>query len=175
MEAKDTEVEDIEVEGYTLFTSKEVKRLYIRDLAHLPVKKRKDEIKKYFKSKMKYKISDLEELIDKDYSLKVRDIKSNNSFSEEKKREIIIKIYDERDEKKKSLKSNSSKVLKEFFTNWESLDLYKSYSDLFNDENVFKDIAKDIIPDKLYQYMREELNHNHEKKVIDSDDLTPLT
>ncbi len=175
LEAKDTEVEDIEVEGYILFTSKEVKRLYIRDLAHLPAKKRKDEIKKYFESKMKYKISDLEELIDKDYGLKIRDIKSNNSFSEEKKREIIINIYDERDEKKKSLKSHSTKALKEFFTNWKSLDLYKSYSDLFNDENVFKDIAKDIIPDKLYQYMREELNHNHEKKVIDSDDLTPLT
>lgn len=175
LEAKDTEVEDIEVEGYTLFTSKEVKRLYIRDLAHLPVKKRKDEIKKYFKSKMKYKISDLEELIDKDYGFKVKDIKSNSSFSEEKKREIIINIYDERDEKKKSLKSHSTKALKEFFTNWESLDLYKSYSDLFNDENVFKDIAKDTIPDKLYQYMREELNHNNEKKVIDSDDLTPLT
>ncbi|EQB86540.1 hypothetical protein M918_13685 [Clostridium sp. BL8] len=43
LESKDSDVEDIEVEGYTLFTSKEIKKLYIRDLAHLPVKRRKEE------------------------------------------------------------------------------------------------------------------------------------
>lgn len=175
LESKDSDVEDIEVEGYTLFTSKEIKKLYIRDLAHLPVKKRKEEIKKYFKQKVKDKIFTVEELIDRDYGFRVKDIKLAINISEEEKRQQIISVYNERDEKKKSLKVNSNKALKEFFSNWESLDLNKCYIDLFNNGATFKEITKDTIPQKLYEYMREELNTNSQKKLIDSDDLTPLT
>lgn len=175
LESKDSDVEDIAVEGYTIFTSKEIKKLYIRDLAHLPVKKRKEEIKKYFKQKVKDKTFSVEELIDRDYGFRVKDIKLINNISEEEKRQQIISVYNERDEKKKSLKVNSNKALKQFFSNWESLDLYKCYLDLFNNEATFKEITKDTIPQKLYEYMREELNTNSHKKLIDSDDLTPLT
>jgi DNA helicase II / ATP-dependent DNA helicase PcrA len=175
IEVKDTDVEDITIENYPLYTSKEIKRLYIRDLSHLPIKKRKEEIKKYFKQKLKNRLLELEGIIDKDYNFKIMDIKANKDLYEKEKREHIIKTYDERDEKKKALKTLSSKVLKEFFDKWETIDLYKSYVELFNNIDIFSSITNGTIPEKLYEYIKRDLNNSLEKKLIDSDDLTALT
>ncbi|MEG1795072.1 MAG: RNA polymerase recycling motor HelD [Clostridium sp.] len=174
IEAKDTELTDIMIENYSLFTAREIKRLYIRDLAHLPIKKRKEEIKKYFKQKLKDKLLEIEGLIDRDYNFKIMDIKVQKDIDEQEKRAQIIKTYDERDEKKKSLKSTSNKVLKEFFDKWETIDLYTCYIELFNNKETFRVITNGMIPENLANYIKEDLNNNLQRKIIDSDDLTAL-
>lgn len=175
MESIDIDVTDILVEGYPLFTAKEIKKLYARDLEHLPSTKRKEEIYKYFKQKLKDKIVEVENLIDKDYYYKIMDIKAINTLNDELKRKQIREIYDERDEKKKSIKISSNKVLNNFFKNWNSINLIDYYFNLFENEDLFNKITDGKIPTALYNYLKKELKENNVKNIIDSDDLTALT
>lgn len=174
IEAIDSDVTDIMVEGYTLFSSKEIKKLYIRNLSHLSIVKRKEEINKYFKLRLKEKLIELSSSIDSEYNYKIMDIKSMNSLSDKEKREMIIKTYDERDFRKKNLNLNSNKAIKEFFKTWQKIDFYKCYIELFTNEELFNKLTEGKIPQQLYEFMKEEIEINKDKKLIDSDDLSAL-
>lgn len=175
LERKSSEVEDILVDEYILFSAKEIKRLYIKDLENLPINKRKDEINKYFKGKLKNRIEEIKEKIENVYFFKVKDIKNRKDISEEDKRKEIIKTYDERDELIAGLKTKGSKALKEFFGNWKKISVVDSYINLYNDEEAFSSVTDSCLPKKLVDYMRDEINNNIATKNIDCDDLTALT
>lgn len=175
LERKSSEVEDILVDEYILFSAKEIKRLYIKDLENLPINKRKDEINKYFKGKLKNRIEEIKEKIENVYFFKVKDIKNRKDISEEDKRKEIIKTYDERDELIAGLKTKGSKALKEFFGNWKKISVVDSYINLYNDEEAFSSVTDSCLPKKLVDYMRDEINKNIATKNIDCDDLTALT
>ncbi len=175
LERKSSEVEDILVDEYILFSAKEIKRLYIKDLENLPINKRKDEINKYFKGKLKNRIEEIKEKIENIYFFKIKDIKDRKDVSEEDKRKKIIKTYDERDELIAGLKTKGSKALKEFFGNWKKISVVDSYINLYNDEEAFSSVTDNCLPKKLADYMRDEINNNIATKNIDSDDLTALT
>ncbi len=49
LELNDMFIDDIKIQGYVLFPSREIIRLYKNDLKHLPLNKRKIENKKIFK------------------------------------------------------------------------------------------------------------------------------
>ena len=175
LERENIEVEDISIEGFTLFTAKDIKRLYISDLVKLPINKRKDEIQKYFKNKLKDRLERVKEEIEHEYFFKIKDIKSKASVSEEDKRKEIIKIYDERDELIKQLKPKAVKALKTFFKEWRNINPLEGYLRLFNDAQTFEKATDNCIPKKLADFMKKEINYNLEKKVMDSDDLTAVT
>lgn len=175
LERRSSEVDDILVDEYVLFTSKEIKRLYIKDLGNLPINKRKDEINRYFKSKLKNRIEEIKEKIENIYFFKIKDIKDRKDISEEDKRKKIIRTYDERDELIGGLKTKGSKVLKEFFVGWKKISVVDSYINLYNDEEAFSSVTDNCIPKKLADYMKDEINENIAKKNIDCDDLTALT
>lgn len=175
LERKSSEVEDILVDEYILFSAKEIKRLYIKDLGNLPINKRKDEINKYFKGKLKNRIEEIKEKIENIYFFKIKDIKDRKDISEEAKRKEIIKTYDERDELIGGLKTKGSKALKEFFGNWKKISVVDSYINLYNDEEAFSSVTDSCLPKKLVDYMRDEINKNIATKNIDCDDLTALT
>lgn len=175
LERKSSEVEDILVDEYILFSAKEIRRLYIKDLGNLPINKRKDEINKYFKGKLKNRIEEIKEKIENIYFFKIKDIKDRKDISEEDKRKEIIKTYDERDELIGGLKTKGSKALKEFFGSWKKISVVDSYINLYNDEEVFSSVTDNCLPKKLADYMRDEINNNIATKNIDCDDLTALT
>ncbi len=175
LERKSSEVEDILVDEYILFSAKEIKRLYIKDLENLPINKRKDEINKYFKGKLKNRIEEIKEKIEDIYFFKIKDIKDRKDISEEDKRKEIIKTYDERAELIAGLKTKGSKALKEFFGSWKKISVVDSYINLYNDEEAFSSVTDNCLPKKLADYMRDEINNNIATKNIDCDDLTALT
>ncbi|MEG3040397.1 MAG: RNA polymerase recycling motor HelD [Clostridium sp.] len=175
LEIKNVEVEDILIDGYPLFTAKEIKRLYRKDLTKLPINKRKDEINKYFKGKLKNRLEEMKAEIENTYFFKIRKIKGESGVSEEDKRKEIIKTYDERDEIIGKLKAKGTKSLKEFFKSWKNINVIDSYIELYNDEKLFESITDNCIPKKLYHYMRDEINSNLKNKEIDGDDLTAIT
>lgn len=175
LERENIDVEDIKIEGFILYSAKDIRRLYIKDLVKLPINKRKDEIQKYFKGKLKSRLEKFKEEIENEYFFKIKDIKSKTDLSEEEQRKEIIKTYDERDELIKQLKPKAVKVLNSFFKEWKSINPLEGYVRLFNDEEIFARATDNCIPKKLADYMRDEINSNLEKKVLDSDDLAAIT
>lgn len=173
MEAKDLEIEDIKVEHHTLFEKEEIQRLYAKDMVHLSLNKRKDEIKRYFNLKIDEKIKAILDKIDFSYEYQISRVKRTMEDSADRRKKLI-KLYDERDNKKDELKIKSRKDFDDYFNEWKQVDTRKIYINFFNDEDIFKEVTAEKIPEILANNMREELNSNYEKGVIDSDDLAAM-
>lgn len=173
MEAKDLEIEDIKVEHYTLFEKEEIQRLYAKDMVHLSLNKRKDEIKRYFNLKIDEKIKAILDKIDFSYEYQISRVKRTMEDSADRRKKLI-KLYDERDNKKDEIKVKSRKGFDDYFDEWKQVDTRKIYISFFNDEDIFKEVTAGKIPEALAHNMREELNSNYEKGIIDSDDLAAM-
>lgn len=173
LERKDGNIKDIKVEDYVLFESKEIKRLFLRDMSNLPINKRKEEIKRYFTLKLKEKINDIMARIDFFYDYTIARTKRTMEDGAER-RKRIIEIYDERDEKKKNIKRESKKSFESYFINWGNLDSQDLYYNMFENEDVFYEATSDKIPKALGEYMKNEILKNKEENIIDSDDLAAM-
>ncbi|MFD3156202.1 RNA polymerase recycling motor HelD [Haloimpatiens sp. FM7330] len=173
LEKNDNYINDIEVENYNLFSKEEIKRLYIKDLKHLPMNTRKKEIGRYFKGRLKDALYKLENKIDDEYSKIINNIKS--SYNDEKeKRKKIIETYDKRDEIKEKINKNAKKNINAYIKGWICKSVEQLYMDLFNDEKIFNTVTGEKIPNSLYEYMQKEINSNYKNKLLDSDDLAAM-
>lgn len=171
MEVMGIEYEDVKVEGYTLFDKREIKKLFLKDLSHMPLNKRKKEMHRYFNNKINTAITKLFEQIDLDYSKKISEVKK---LGNEESRNEIIRLYDERDDKKANLKKLAKKELKEYFKNFGFEDIKDFYVGFFNNDTLFEMATDGKIPKPLAEYMIKEINNNVENKITDSDDLAAM-
>lgn len=173
LEKKDLDVKDILVEDYVLFDSKEIKRLYGKDMKYLPINKRKDEIKRYFTLKLNDKIMNILDKIDFSYEYMIARTKKTIEEGEERRRKLI-QIYDERDLKKKEIKKQAKESFEKYFDVWKEIDTAKLYMDLFNNKEILDEVSDGKIPQKLVSYIIDEFNSNSAKGIIDSDDLAAM-
>lgn len=170
MEKKDAEVQDIKVDEYVLFEVKEIKRLYIKDLAHLSLDARKDEIKRYFKLKLNDKINSILDKIDFSYEYMVSRVKKTMDDGKER-REKLIELYNERDNKKKEISSKAKLAFEDYFIKWKKGNIDTLYYDLFNDENIFNEVTGMKLPEEISTYLRNGIKNQLEDGIIDSDDI----
>ena len=173
LESASLDIKDIIVEGYTLFPKREIMRLYLKDLKSYPINKRKDEIKRYLSLKLKEKIQILCLQVDLDWEAKIKEIKRESEDCNER-RQKLIEIYSERDIIKDNIRNNSKRIMNEYFKSWRGITSKDIYYDLFKNEEYFEIATLGKIPNELAEFMKEELEYNNEKKVIDEDDLAPL-
>lgn len=174
LEKKDVEVDDIKIDEYILYSEKEIKKLYIRDLKHLPIAKRKNEINRYFKQKLKDKLESVQSQVEDNYSFKIKDIKCKENLNDEEKRKVIIELYDERDKFIKELRQKGNKALKDFFNKWQNEKLISIYYNLYSNEEIFNEITDNKIPSKLVKYIVNTSQKNIKDKIIDSEDLSHM-
>lgn len=173
IEKQDGDIEDIKVEQYVLFEVKEIKRLYLKDMVNLPINKRKQEIKRYLKLKLNDKILEVMEKVDFYYEYTIARLKKTMEDGIDRRKKLI-EIYDERDNKKKSLKESALKSFDDYFNNWGNLKTENLYKNFFEDEEIFAQSTGGKIPEALAGYMKDTLKENMEKKIVDSDDLAPM-
>jgi len=173
IEKHDIQVGDILVSEHVLFNSKEIKRLYSKDLIHYPLNKRKQEIKRYFTLKLKDLIPEIMGKIDYTYESSIQNVKRSNQ-DDLSKRKKIIELYDMRDEEKKKLKVSAKKAIDEYFKQWSQKSVIDLYFDLLKDEEIFNELTEGKISKSLFGFIKEETVNNMKDNIIDSDDLAAL-
>lgn len=173
LEKKDIDILDIKLGEKVLFEKKLIKKLYSKDLIHLPMKSRKEEIKRYLMGRIKEKVQLIGEEIELNYSYKINKLKASMKDGEEK-RKIIIDLYDQRDKEKKDIEINIKSVIKDYFNNWNYKNVLDLYYDLFINKDVFHIITEGKLPNQLYEFMLREIEDNIQNNYIDADDLAPL-
>lgn len=173
LEKADAEVSDIKVEDYIIFDKKEVRRLFAVDLIKFPLNKRKDEIKRYFKLKLGEKIANILSKVDFNYEYQIARVKKTMEDGSER-RQKLTEIYDERDLRKKGVKVDAVKAFDNYFINWKHGSNMDLYSYLFNNEEIFRSVTDNKIPEKLGNYIREGINNNLLNDIIDSDDIAAM-
>ena len=170
IEGSALDIRNIMVGEYILFDKKEIMRLYIKDLKSYPINKRKDEIKRYLNLKIKERITQVLFNIDLAYDKDIKEVKSKSEDSIQR-REILIKIYGERDAIKDRLRLNAKKEFNNYFKEWRDIGSKDILYNFYNDENLFEIATDGKIPTTLFEYMRDEYNFNYQNGIIDEDDL----
>lgn len=170
LEKQDAEVQDIKVEDYTLFESKEIKRLFVKELSNLSLNSRKEEIKRYFKLKLNDKINSILDKIDFSYEYQIARLKKTMEDGTER-RSLLIKLYDERDNKKEDIKTRSKESFENYFDLWKNGSIDKLYLELYYNDDIFNEITGGKIPEELSKYIKEEMITQINNGIIDSDDL----
>ncbi len=165
--------EDIVSQNTVLFEGKEIKRLFFKDLSHLSLKKRKEEIKRYLASKLDKRVKEIQEKIDFQYEYSIARTKKIMEDGVERRKKLID-LYNERDKVKSDLKENIIKDFNLYFQKWDSIEAIDLYKRFFNEEEVFNEVTAGKIPKVLADYMKKNFNENLEKGVIDSEDLCAL-
>ncbi|WP_040212194.1 RNA polymerase recycling motor HelD [Clostridium polynesiense] len=166
-------IKDMTFESSIIFEGKEINRLFLKDLSHLPIKKRKDEIKRYLKTKLEGRIKELQDKSDFQYEyLIARTKKTMEDGIERRKR--LIELYDERDSVKKAIKDKTLKNFDDYFINWGNINIIDLYSSFFNDEDLFMEATSGKIPKVLAEYMKKSFNDNINSGYIDSEDLCAM-
>ncbi|KEH97845.1 HelD family protein [Clostridium massiliodielmoense] len=173
LENSDCFIEDLKVRKYVLFKKTFIRKLYIKDLKHLSLNKRKEEINRYFNGRVKEKTRDIKDNIDEEYSNKINEIKRCD-LSEKEKRNRIVELYDLRDEEKETVEKEIKVAIKIFFDQWQNYNLLELYYKFIEDKDIFNLVTSNIIPEVLQSYMVEEIAKNKKNNIIDSDDLAAL-
>ncbi|KGO15648.1 ATPase AAA [Clostridium botulinum] len=172
LELNDMFIDDIKIEGYVIFTFREIIRLYKNDLKHLPLNKRKIEIGRYLKNKIETKIQNVWDDIDKDYILKIREVRAK--YEGEEERANIIKLYEERDNKKEKIKLEAEEALSETIKEWLIDDVVDVYRDMYIDEENLNYATSGIIPEALVNYIKNKIEKEIENEKIDEEDLAAI-
>lgn len=173
LESSSLDINDIEVCGYTLFSKREITRLYLKDLKTFPINKRKDEIKRYLNLKIKEKIESILLGINLEWDIQIKEIKSNMEDSQER-RDKLIEVYGERDKLKETIQSTYKKVMNDYFKTWRGITSKDIYLNLFKQEEILDIACGERIPEELLEFMKSEVIDNTEKGIVDEDDLAPL-
>lgn len=159
-EMKNSMVNDIKFESYTLFNKEEIIRLFTSDMSKLAINKRKQEIKKYLALKLPDRTIDVLAKIDFIYEYTVSKLKKTEGDSPERRRKLI-QIYDERDARKVFAKKEIQRLFKEFFDNWITTDVTELYRTVFNEAEIAAELPKQL------RCIAEEFE-------LDSDDMAPM-
>ncbi|MGL5822045.1 MAG: HelD family protein, partial [Sarcina sp.] len=173
LERNDGNIEDIMIDKYSLFSKKEIKRLFLKDLINYPINKRKDEIKRYFEKKLGEKILEVLNKVDFQYDYMISRTKKLIEDEVERRKEVI-RLYDERDIKKVEIKKESRAAFNKYFEDWKGISTKNVYYELFNNIEIFDEVTSGKIPEKLTNYIKENLKKNIESNFIDSDDLAAM-
>lgn len=166
-------IQDIMVETYVLFETKEIKRLFTKDLVNLPINSRKAEIKRYLTLKLNEKIVNIMDKMDFSYEYIIARTKKTIEEGPERRKKMI-ELYDERDEKKKFIKGQARKDFEAYFEKWCNISTESLYISLFNDEDLFNELTDGKMPQEFYRHMRDEINENHSNGMVDGDDLAAM-
>lgn len=173
LEISDSKVEDIKVDSWILFRKDEIKRLFLQDLKNLCIDNRKEEIRKYLSKKLKTNIAVVCGKIDIYYESLIRKCKKEMEDCIDR-REKLIKLYDERDEKKKYVIKNSKKILEDYFKRWMNSDTKDLYRGFIEYDNEYHSLSLNEDDRALWDKIKENTLNIIDSGYIDDDDCAAM-
>ncbi|WP_025436887.1 RNA polymerase recycling motor HelD [Peptoclostridium acidaminophilum] len=165
--------EDVTVEGHTLMTSKEIKKLFISQYRYLPLYKRIAEIKKNLSNTLKRdKIRILEE-IEQFYDKQIEYLRYNEAQSEERRKKIV-NLIDARDNAMESLKKNSRNIISKYISKFPKKDLLDYYKDLLTNSETLVKYGNGKLSSEFAEYVSEHSTSIFSKKQMELEDLAGI-
>lgn len=165
--------EDLMVDDISLFTYKDIQKVFLRSNVHLSLENRVEKLSEYLKYKLKTQIKDNEDKINYIYTQKINTLKEN-AIDIELIRKDIIKLYDERDEKIKYINRNISLIVNKYIKKIKKLNTFNFYKSLFEDENIMKKAFLNKFGEERFFNIFSNIKNALEKKTYENEDLGPL-
>lgn len=164
---------DFKISNYTIYKYNDVNKMFHKDYSYLPVLPRIERIKKHFKETLKEKINDIKNEIHKKYDKLADRIKQKHS-DDEKIRENLIKLYDERDEVLNSIDKESLLALERYFKEWTKIDIENLYKNLITNNDLLNKYRPKKIDQENIDFMIKHSKRIFKNKYLEKEDLSPL-
>jgi DNA helicase II / ATP-dependent DNA helicase PcrA len=164
---------DFVLNGNALLDAKEIKRMFLEDLIYTPVYKRINEIKKSLQNKVKYTKNDMLKDIKEFYDKRIDEIRENEPETE-LRRQRIVKLIDEREEKLKSASNEAKTVVKKYLENFPNMNVFDYYIELITDKEKFKKYSEEDIENDKVEYLCEHSKSLLSKKKIELEDYAAI-
>ncbi|SCG82596.1 DNA helicase II / ATP-dependent DNA helicase PcrA [Proteiniborus sp. DW1] len=140
---------DLKIKDFVVYSYEEVIKMYEEDYRYLPIVPRSRRIRKYIEANIADRVKEIQSKITKRYDNKVKLLKAS-AEDIESIREELIKVYDERDRLNEELENSMHKSIREYFNQWQSIDVDMLYKTLLTDfNNLRKYIDKEIDQEKI--------------------------
>lgn len=162
-----------EMDNYTIFSKEEMESMFYSQYSYLPVILRIERIKKYIKDNIKNRVKLIQENITEEYDKKISRIKSEIA-DEEQLKERLIKIYDERDEKKKRLEGLISTSISKYFKEFVNIDVREVYESLITDKEKLIKYSKEEISSENINFFTEYSRDIFSTGELEREDLPPI-
>lgn len=164
---------DFEINDYTIYTYRDVWKMYHEDYSYLPVVPRIERIKKHFKETLEKRINEVKDEIHEKYDKLADKIKEKNS-DDEKIRESLIKLYNERDENFDSIDKKSLSSLENYFKTWTKINIEELYKDLITNDSLLNRYSSGKIHRVNIAFITKYSKQIFKNKYLEREDLSPL-
>ncbi|MBS4538996.1 AAA family ATPase [Clostridium sp. D2Q-11] len=165
--------EDILLGDITLLTYSEINDMFLVDLSYLPFFKRLSKIKTRISRKLKEVKKDILESTMNYYDSNIEDIRYLEEDTEERRLKIVS-LINERDDKIKSIKKQSSTLVKDYMNNFDKKKIIEYYNHIVCNKDNLREYSKDILTEEQIDFM-----YNHSKNILydnklELEDYSPL-
>jgi DNA helicase-2/ATP-dependent DNA helicase PcrA len=155
---------DFKIGSHTIYPASTMQRMLVEDYRYLPIYKRLDSLKKVLQNHLNIQKNKILKQIEDDYDNQMESVRHKYSDMDQR-RPIIIKLMDEKEQALLEIEKLSKHALKHYMDQFPKDDVFKHYTELFNNEHN-RDILIRVIQDesKVDFLCRESVSLLHNKR-----------
>ncbi|MFC7062930.1 RNA polymerase recycling motor HelD [Halobacillus seohaensis] len=161
------------VEGFTLYKSKNVNRLFLKEYKYLPFEKRINKIKGVLQATFKKKKKEMIKLIERKFEDRFDQLYYSTTHTEEKRKKVV-RLNEEKDRKIARIKKTTNKVVTEYIKQYQLEKVYTYYQQLMSDEQLLKSYTRNLLTDQQRNHLVTSSTSVFKKKKYELEDLAPL-
>jgi len=165
--------EDFKLVSKTIYSYKEINKLFVEDYKKLPFIKRIEEIKKHLTNRLKAQkgeiVEDAQKLCDK----KILAIKQRLEEGEERQK-LIVGVIDKKNEFLEKLELYSKTAVKEYVKRISRINPYDYYRDFISDADRFYRLTEGRLDKETADFIREHTAGVLSSGSIDIEDIAPI-
>lgn len=164
---------DFKLGDYVLVSYNKIRDMFLKDFNYLPFYKRIKEIEVSLKNQLKYQKDEILREIEHYYNTKIDDLRDTMEESEER-RQLIVSLIDERDNKLNEIKKSSRSLVKKYLSNFVKKDLFQYYKDLVGSEKILCKYSNGKLSIEQLKFFVENCTKLLNKKKLQLEDYAPL-
>ncbi len=165
--------QDFMFENHILYTSIEIRTLFLQGLSNLPPYRRVAELKKTMNTRLKSKREQVIKEIESDYDNRIFHLRNGERVSQER-RIAIVALIDERDQKIEAVKKSARVAVRKYLALLPKETLLSYFTSLMTDEKICTQLYGDVLDEELIGYFCRYNATLIKKKTLEFEDLAAL-
>ena len=160
--------EDVFIEKYRIMKAPYLQKLFLHELHYLPIEKRLEKIKKIITSEVKRKTKAVLATINAKYD-EALERAINGIRDDEKRRAVVTRFVDERDERIPRVKEESKHVVSTYMRKFPKASIKNVYKQIIRSKDILNYLAPEWSIEEI-----EKFSNAHQKDVWTVEDLAGI-
>ena len=164
--------QDFILNDHTFMDKNKLRYLFTVEYSNLPLCRRVEEVSKHLYNAVSMQSGSLLREYEEYCNYQIAKAKFKFTDDVARQKIEICRIYDERDEKIRSITKDAKKKVQQFFKNNKVMEPLQYYKDFLN--NYLEIIAKNRLSEEEIKYIKDEFHKQQKNNKIEMEDIAPL-